>query len=411
MPSPESAAFVNESETVQNDRVAELEKILDGARRADRAKSEFLASISHELRTPVSGLIGLMGLVLDGELDTEQREQLQTAQHCAQSMLALLNDLLDLSKVEAGRMELEEIPFDIRQLLVDCARTHAARARLKGVRLSYDVTPGVPLGLLGDPLRIRQILDNLLSNAVKFTENGTIRAAIDLLPTMKVGYKPLTLRLVVSDTGIGIDAEHRATLFTQYEQGGASVARRYGGTGLGLAITRRLVELHGGEIRLESEPGQGTRFTVDLPSRPAPEHPETPRPGAAAAAVRLYDVATQPVLLVEDNAVNQRIVATLLGKRGIPAEVASSGEQALRMLDSGHYGLVLMDVQMPGMDGLETTRRLRADCRFADLPVIAMTAYAMRGDRERCLEAGMTGYLTKPVSVDDLMEVLAHHLR
>ena len=411
MPSSETATALLESEPVQTDRVAELERILDDARQADRAKSEFLASISHELRTPVSGLIGLMNLVLDSPLRPEQKEQIETAQVCAQSMLALLNDLLDLSKIEAGRMELEEIPFDIRQLLADCARTHAARAREKGVRLCCDVAMGLPLELLGDPLRIRQILHNLLSNAVKFTERGEIRASVDMLPMLKIGYKPLTLRMVVSDSGIGIPAEHQQAIFTQYEQGGASVARRYGGTGLGLAITRRLVELHGGEIRLESEPGRGTRFTIDLPCRPAPERIDSVGESVAAQETALQECDPRPVLLVEDNAINQKIVTTLLGKRGIPVDVAACGEQALSLLDRRSYGLVLMDVQMPGMDGLETTRRLRADARFQRLPVIAMTAYAMRGDRERCLAAGMTDYLTKPVSLADLIEVLARYLR
>lgn len=411
MPTSETCIALVESDTAASSRITELERILEVARRADRAKSEFLANISHELRTPMSGLIGLMNLVLDGPLAAEQKEQLETAQGCAEAMMTLLNDLLDLSKIEAGRMELEEIPFDIRQLATDCANTHAAKAREKGLQLGCVVAKGMPPELVGDPLRIRQILHNLLSNAVKFTSKGEVRAFIDMPAVLKVGYKPLTLRMVVSDTGVGIAPERQQAIFSEYTQADASVSRCYGGTGLGLAITLRLVELHGGEIRLESEPGRGCRFTVELPVRPAPERVIRDAAQTAVSDALPGERVAGRVLLVEDNVINQKIVTTLLSRRGIRADVAASGEQALQLLDESDYRLVLMDVQMPGMDGLETTRRLRADERFGNLPVIAMTAHAMSGDRERCLEAGMTDYLTKPVSLADLLMVLARYLR
>lgn len=391
-------------------RTDELEQALQKALTASTAKSEFLANMSHELRTPMSGVIGMMDLLLDGPLTVEQREQLKTAENCAHSLLALLNDLLDLSKIEAGKMELEEIPFDVRKLAADCVRTHQLQADGKGVILSWDADSAVPQRLLGDPLRMRQILANLLSNAVKFTEKGWVRASIRLAPAEVCPGQPVTLEISVADTGPGISPEKQAWIFEKFTQADGSISRRFGGTGLGLTITKSLVELHGGSVTVESEVRKGSTFTVMLPVLIAPELPVSPERRSDSVLGSGPASEQGSILLAEDNIINQKVVISLLRKKGYQVDVANNGQEALDRLAAGSYKLILMDVQMPVLDGLEATRRIRKNPAWAGLPIVAMTAHAMNGDRERCLHAGMNAYLAKPMDHKHLVKLVEQYL-
>lgn len=393
-----------------SDRTEQLEEAMRSAQAANQAKSEFLANISHELRTPMNGVIGMLDIVLDqNELPKDLVEQIQTAQHCAYSLLALLNDILDLSKIEAGKMNLEKIPFEPSAILDDCIKAHQPKAAQNAVTLSSEVSAGVPPQLIGDPLRIRQILANLVSNAVKFTEQGAVSVQVS-------GESPatgeFTLKFTVSDTGTGIPADKLLYIFDKFTQADGSVTRKFGGTGLGLAITRRLVDLHHGDIHVESELGRGTTFTVTLQCGTVPGEgglERAPQKPVSAPA----DSARAParILVVEDNPVNQKVVTAVLRKRGFSIELANDGQEALAKLRTSEpFDLVLMDVQMPVLDGLETTRLIRKEARWRELPIIAMTAHAMNGDKERCIEAGMNGYVSKPVHPAHLLSTVDEYL-
>ena len=381
------------------ERTAELERAVSAARVASQAKSEFLANMSHELRTPMNGMLGMLDLALDGKLDADQRENIEIAQRCAYSLLDLLNDILDLSKIEAGRMQLERIAYSPAELVQECVKAQNAKATQKGLVLRF-ASQGSAAPVVGDPLRLRQIVANLLSNAIKFTEAGEVDVRLEAAE--QAGGR-INVNLEVRDTGTGIPAHKLPLIFEKFTQADSSISRKYGGTGLGLAITRRLVDLHGGSIRVESEVGRGSRFIVELTfDGMRIEALETP---ASPAERHQKLVPGMRLLLVEDNPVNQRVVLAMLRKRQFTVDVASNGRQALDKLeeDGEPYRLVLMDVQMPVLDGLETTRLIRRNARWKDLPVIALTAHAMNGDRERCLDAGMNGYLSKPVQTPQLL--------
>jgi len=391
-------------------RTEELEHAMLRAQTANHAKSEFLANMSHELRTPMAGILGMIDVTLESDLTPEQKEQLETAQRCAWSLLALLNDILDLSKIESGRMGLEQIPFNVRAVLQDCVKSLQPRVARSTVELTCDIDPGVPEEVFGDPLRVRQIFANLLSNAVKFTDAGYVRARLRALESNEY---EITLRFEVDDSGIGIEEEKLPLIFDKFTQADGSVSRRYGGTGLGLAITQRLVELHRGEIKVKSEPGKGSSFVVDFICLLSahPRQAEASLADIDSAAEAMPAEAPSRILVVEDNQVNQKVVTTVLKKRGFEIELANNGEQALQILeDSMAFDLILMDIQMPVLDGLETTRRIRQDPRWRELPILAMTAHAMSGDRERCLDAGMNGYISKPVHPSHLLRVLSDYL-
>jgi len=389
------------------ERTEQLEEAMRRAQAANQAKSEFLANVSHELRTPMNGVIGMLDMAMEKELPAEQIEELQTAQRCAYSLLSLLNEILDLSKIEAGKMTLERVPFDVWALVEEILRGHQPTAAQKGVQLRSEVSPDVPRQLAGDPLRVRQILSNLVSNAVKFTDHGWVSVRVE------GQCSPLgqfSLQITVEDTGTGIPADKLNYIFDKFTQADGSVSRKYGGTGLGLAITRKLVEMHHGEIRVQSEVGRGSAFVVTLPceidvdgsSERIAEHVEETHWGSFTSTAR--------ILIVEDNHVNQKVVTAVLGKRGYTLEVANDGQEALIKLEKGEFDLVLMDVQMPVLDGLETTRSIRKDPRWKELPIVAMTAHAMNGDRERCLEAGMNGYISKPVQPAHLLSTVDEFL-
>jgi two-component system, sensor histidine kinase len=391
-------------------RTEELEEATRQALSASQAKGEFLANMSHELRTPMTGVLGMIDIVLDSPLSQDQREQLGTAQRCAHSLLALLNDLLDLSKIEAGKMVLERIQLDIRLLVVDCLQAQAPKARQKGIRLSYEISSDVPTCLIGDPLRLRQILNNLLSNAVKFTDVGSVAARLTGVPSAASG--KFDLHLEVADTGVGIPAEKLSVVFEKFTQADGSISRRYGGTGLGLAITSKLVETYGGEIWVESEVGRGSKFHVVIPMEQADSDvvAEQAPLQADQPALPACNVAEICVLVVEDNPVNRTVITSLLEKRGFRVRTANDGRQAIEILETVPVDLVLMDVQMPVVDGLEATRMIRAESRWRTLPIIAMTAHAMDGDRAQCLDAGMNDYVAKPIQPSQLMATLGKYL-
>jgi signal transduction histidine kinase/CheY-like chemotaxis protein len=392
-------------------RTEELEEAMHRALAASQAKSEFLANISHELRTPMNGVIGMLDVVLQDALTPQQRDQLETARRSAYFLLAIVNDLLDLSKIEAGKMAIERIAFDLRALIRDCIECHASTASRKGIELNSSLAASVPDFVTGDPLRIRQIITNLLSNAIKFTERGRVQLDVSTA-TLPNGL--IELQMSVSDTGPGIPADKLSLIFEKFMQVDNSVSRRFGGVGLGLAITRRLVELHGGAIRVRSEVGRGSVFSFTLlcerAQQPAAE--AAPDAGVEAQAAALAPVRPR-ILIVEDNAINQKVVTAILAKKHLDVAVAADGEEAIRALEVAErpFSLILMDVQMPVLDGLEATRLIRSDPRWAHIPIIAMTAHAMNGDRERCLRAGMNDYLSKPVHATHLLQVVDKYLR
>jgi signal transduction histidine kinase/DNA-binding response OmpR family regulator len=394
-----------------HERTEALEEATERALAANKAKSEFLANISHELRTPMNGVLGMIDIVLDESPTPRQVEHLETARSCAHTLLALLNDILDLSKIEAGRMLLEKIPLDLRKVAAECVRSVTPQCHQKGIEIDGSVAPEVPELLIGDPLRIRQVIANLVSNAVKFTEHGHVRLSIKLAGSAENGAWPVLIE--VSDTGAGIAPEKQTEIFEEFTQADGSITRKYGGTGLGLAITRRLVEMHGGSISVQSEVGVGSvfRVTVFLESVPAASAQSATSGAEAEPVAESSGVRDHvKVLVAEDNAVNQRVVSTLLEKRGFTVRVAGNGREAVAALEQEPADVILMDVQMPEMDGIEATKRIRANPAWSNIPIIAMTAHAMNGDRERCLSAGMDDYLSKPVSPSHLMKTIQTYL-
>ncbi|MDP8990154.1 MAG: response regulator, partial [Acidobacteriota bacterium] len=387
-------------------RTEDLEKAMRTALAASQAKSEFLANMSHELRTPMNGLLGMLDVVLDSPLNSDQRDELEIAQRSAYALLALLNDILDLSKIEAGKMMIENIPYDVRSVLDDCVKSFQARALQKKIALHFEIDPQAPTKIIGDPLRVRQIAANLLSNALKFTEKGWVSLRLSGIQGGPAGLAQMCI--TVSDTGTGIEADKLTAIFEKFTQADGSITRKYGGTGLGLAITKRLVEMQGGQVLVESKVGKGSTFTLLLPWEPVIEV-TAPHSAPSAAQQRAEVVpARTRVLVVEDNLVNQKVVLAILRKKGFQIDVANDGREALSKLEAAAdpYDIVLMDVQMPVLDGLETTRIIRKNRRWDRLPIVAMTAHAMNGDRERCLQAGMNSYVSKPVQPAHLISLI-----
>jgi PAS domain S-box-containing protein len=382
--------------TVRKQAAEALVRAKEAAEAATRAKSAFLATVSHEIRTPMNGVLAALDLVLQEDIAPESREFLLLAHASALGLLSILHDVLDVSKIEAGRLELEPAPMFLRAECAAVLQHAAAIARGKGLQLRTEIDVDVPDALEGDALRLRQVLTNLVGNAVKFTDRGHVTLRVMRLPAPtepEVGTVParVPLRFEVIDTGIGIAPHLQTAVFQPFVQGDAGDDRRHGGTGLGLAIASQLVELMGGTLSLRSEPGQGSCFSFEIALAPAAVQPAVPSPPAMGLGQPLH------VLLVDDNAINLLLTSRLLERLGHRVETASSGAEALDRLTQARFDVVLMDVQMPGMDGLAATREIRIRPQWQDLPVIGLTALSMLEDRERCLQAGMSGYLTKPV--------------
>ena len=372
-----------------------LERAQVEAQAANRAKSAFLAMMSHELRTPMNGVMGMAHALASTRLDRRQTDYLDTIVQSGDGLMAILNDILDLSKIEAGKLELEIVSFDVAELGRQLHNLWIETARAKDVALVLEIAPDTPAWLAGDPMRVRQILLNLLSNAVKFTLDGGVRVAIG--PGLGGG-----VEIVVSDTGIGMSAEHQTRLFQPFSQGEVSTTRRFGGSGLGLSICHHLVTLMGGRISVTSRPDAGSTFTVSLPLATATA-PVAPLPLPRAAGLE-----GRRILVVDDNRVNQTVARALLEAVGAEVVMADDGLQGLERLTADHFDLVLMDVHMPTMDGIEALARIRAGQGGpADIPVIALTADGMSGEAERLLTLGFDGVQSKPIQPAELLRVVA----
>ena len=379
------------------------------AEQASRAKSMFLANMSHELRTPMNGVLGMTALALETPLSAEQRDYLEVAHNSGATLLSILNDVLDLSKIEAGKLTLEAVTFSLRTVVQQAIQLLAPRAQQKGIRLYAVLDDHVVPRYLGDPVRVRQLLVNLVANAVKFTERGEVRVEVSCDPD-----RPERVVLAVRDTGIGIPEERQRAIFDAFTQADGTTTRRFGGTGLGLTICRELVRLMSGSIEVQSRAGEGSLFRVALTLPEANElvtDHGVVRPRKASGARPSAPSRSLRVLLAEDNATNARIVRVLVERLGHKVDHVSDGRAALEAIERGAYDLALMDIQMPHVDGLEVTRAVRAREaeRGGHLPILAMTANAMKGDEELCLAAGMDGYLSKPISFARFQEALHQH--
>nr|WP_249186958.1 ATP-binding protein [Pseudomonas sp. KB-10] len=398
------ACALEQSGQQQQRAMAELIQAREESEQANRAKSDFLAMMSHELRTPMNGVLGMLQLLETTSLNDEQSEYAALATESTEHLLKVINDILDFSRIERGALELEAIPFNLPELLQGSIQVFQHSAHQRGLQLLMDAQPGLEqLEVRGDPTRIRQILVNLIGNALKFTEEGHIRVETHWQP---LDDQVLWFTCAVRDSGIGIDAERLEHMFDAFQQADTSISRRYGGTGLGLPIARTLAERMGGTLRAESQLGAGSVFTLEipLPFRPYSEQAQNSDSPALGGG------DGQPVLLVEDNPVNQTVIEAMLRSLGYQVSLVGDGQQAVHSCSQQDYAAILMDCRLPLMDGYEATRQIRQLERGRQVPIIALTANALQGDREACLQAGMNDYLAKPFKRADLQRILLRWL-
>jgi signal transduction histidine kinase/ActR/RegA family two-component response regulator len=391
---------VHRQTRVIREKLSEEARLKNEAQAANQAKSEFMANITHELRTPMNGIVGFTSLALETDLTAEQRDYIDTVRTSADSLLRIINDILDFSRGDAGGLELDEADFSLADCLRSALRIVEPEAARKNLEVRCEVPSSLPM-LRGDAERLKQIVLNLLSNAVKFTAQGCVTLAAATASTTP---DRICVRVSVTDTGIGIPADKHAVIFEPFRQADGSITRKFGGTGLGLAIASNLVRLLGGEMRLDSAPGKGSTFAFTAHFH-KPALQDELQPSAGTAEERTSRPLS--ILIAEDNSVNRRLLVTILESRGHRVRAATNGAEAVEFFSDGQYDMVLMDVQMPEMDGIEATAAIRlSENGNSHVPIYAFTAHAMAGDRERCLAAGMDGYLAKPVKLDDLQDVV-----
>ena len=375
------------------------------AEQAKKIQEQFLANMSHEIRTPINGVIGMVQLIATTQLSTEQKEYIDIINESASNLLVIINDILDVTKMQVGKIALEEVNYSLQDNVRTLIKIFSFKTAAKGIALNCEIAPNVPQLLSGDPVRLNQILTNLINNAIKFTEKGEVKLSVDIISEDD---KTINLRFVVQDTGIGIAEDKIESVFESFTQASSDTTRKYGGTGLGLTISRQLIELQGGTISLVSKLGAGSSFSFVLPVKRAEK---------SVASERNIEQTEVPgmdhvnILLAEDNLINQKVASKLLFKKGAQVDIANNGSEVLDMLEKKKYDIILMDINMPVLDGFETTQCIRqSNSRFKRIPIIALTASALASEKAKCIEMGMDDYLSKPFKAEELFEKITAQL-